>query len=1107
MTDWNWHKATTLDERARLHRRAQGENFGRGQVTERGRKRMTKWKAQPPFDAHPLLKQRFDQAGLTEAEVLELLSDDQAGPAIGEKNGPDRVMVATHAPSETSLSIVGEKPDWASEIERAMSDSRQEDGILFSDKADSRPELLFLELVRPMVARARDRLRHGLQELAETHAGVPLAVDGVERLCLSVLSGRLLWVLMRTMALELNVARVQGLLQGESGEERFASFINRIRQPQVRLELFREYPVLARVVITILDDWVKCSLEVLERWCRDLQMIRETFSPGRDIGHLVALDGEAGDCHRGGRTVWILECSSGFKVVYKPKSMAVDGHFQVLLSWLNERGFSAPFRPMRVLDRGEYGWEEFVSVGSCSSREEVARFYARSGGYAALLYGLAAADFHNENVLAMGEHPVLVDLEALLHPSGLEPAPEQAGDIAADSFGESVLGSGLLPTPIWGGREAGAYDLSGLGAGGKMPMRMPGWDRKGTDEMQFVRETQSLKCSDHRPTLNGVDVTPLDYLDEMEDGFRQVYQLLEYHRDELLAKGGLIERFANDEVRVVLRDSSRYGELLQEGSHPDVLRDGLDRTRLFDRLWEDVVDRPRLAQLIPAEIEDLWRCDIPLFTTRPGSRDIWASKERRFPNLLNESGLDRARQRLEQFGAADLKRQLWFLRGSLTTMASSRRARPRMQLEPESGPNIEPAQLVEASCAVGDRLWEMALRGADDVTWIGLNLAGQKQWMLTPLGLDFYDGVPGIIFFLAHLGAVSGDERYTSLARGALATVRRRIEPSARKKGFKAIGGFVGWGGLLYMLTHLGVLWSEPDLLAEAEQLVEELPNRIEEDKSLDVIAGAAGCIGALLCLDLCRPSRRVLEIASQCGEHLLTKARRMPQGLGWQPAFGDVPLAGFSHGAAGIAWALLELATASGEERFRTAALQAIAYERSLFSPEAGNWMDLRPPESEAEQKTPQFPVAWCHGAPGVGLSRILCGRLVNEPLFKAEIETALRTTVTGGFGYNHCLCHGDLGNLEFLMEAGRALPESAWGEKARGFAAGILKAITREGWLCGNPLALESPGLMTGLAGIGYGLLRCANPAKVPSVLALAPPVGEGAEIGGEKFSPNLA
>ena len=38
---------------------------------------------------------------------------------------------------------------------------------------------------------------------------------------------------------------------------------------------------------------------------------------------------------------------------------------------------------------------------------------------------------------------------------------------------------------------------------------------------------------------------------------------------------------------------------------------------------------------------------------------------------------------------------------------------------------------------------------------------------------------------------------------------------------------------------------------------------------------------------------------------------------------------------------------------------------------------------------------------------------------------------------------------------------------------------------------MRVESPGLMTGLAGIGYGLLRLAEPTRMPSVLVLEPPM----------------
>jgi lantibiotic modifying enzyme len=115
----------------------------------------------------------------------------------------------------------------------------------------------------------------------------------------------------------------------------------------------------------------------------------------------------------------------------------------------------------------------------------------------------------------------------------------------------------------------------------------------------------------------------------------------------------------------------------------------------------------------------------------------------------------------------------------------------------------------------------------------------------------------------------------------------------------------------------------------------------------------------------------------------------------------------------------------------------------------------------------------------------------MLNDVLVDSEIETAMRTTLGSGFGQNHSLCHGDLGNLELLLEATRMWPGSSWATDAKRMAATILRSIRTDGWLCGNPLAVESPGLMTGIAGIGYGLLRCAEPSKVPSVLSLAPPI----------------
>lgn len=57
---------------------------------------------------------------------------------------------------------------------------------------------------------------------------------------------------------------------------------------------------------------------------------------------------------------------SGYKIVYKPRSLAVENHFGESMGWLDERGsLRESLRMPRVLDRGSHGWAEFVFKQDC----------------------------------------------------------------------------------------------------------------------------------------------------------------------------------------------------------------------------------------------------------------------------------------------------------------------------------------------------------------------------------------------------------------------------------------------------------------------------------------------------------------------------------------------------------------------------------------------------------------------------------------------------------------------------------------------------------------------------------------------------------------------
>ncbi|MES1244602.1 MAG: type 2 lanthipeptide synthetase LanM family protein [Acidobacteriota bacterium] len=1064
-----WLRALTLDERVGLL----GGETGPPADPELAGRRLRRWRSQPPFagDSEALTR-RLAAAGLSETSFLRLLGEPEAG--LAERAGERPAWLATLADAFSSpSSAVYPEPPVAEEV---------------------RPHLGFLNVVRPLLDHGFFRLREGVRELSEGRSDLPWEAGTVADLFSASVVHSLALLLGRTMVLELDLAAREGRLAGETPESRFESFTESLRNPETALGLLRQYPVLARQAVETVERWVATSLEVLRRLRDDACAIRSAFSPDREPGPLATFEGGLGDSHRGGRSVALLTFASGLRLIYKPRSVGVEAAFQRLLAWTAEKGFAPAFRCLRIVEGEDHGWVEWVEAAPCADREGLERFYRRQGGYLALLYLLAATDFHSENLIAAGEHPVLVDLEALFHPWSEELGREPGDARPGRPLFESVLQSGMLPMRIWQSEgDASGIDLSGLAAPAAQVVAQPALmsEKAGTDAMRYVRRSVEMRLGGGRPTLDGGEVQLCDFLDPLLDGFSDLYRLLVRHRDELAAPGGPLAAFAGAEVRVIVRQTRTYAMLFVEAQHPFLLGHGLDRDRLLDRLWE-VADRPGFAPVVAAERRDLQRGDVPIFTARPGSRDLWTAAGERLPGLLAVAGLDEARSRLARLGEDDLRRQSRTIHDAVEATVLRDPLRP----PPASwdGDAVEaPArdEVLEAARRVALHLEELALRGPGEAWWLGIQTRGaSSHWSLGVAGPDLHLGMPGILLFLAYLGDVTGEERWTGLARDGAATLCRWLEQTPRPP--LPVGAFGGWGGTVYTLVHLAALWDEPELLDRAEAVVSFLPELIDRDEMHDVVAGAAGCLVCLLRLWERRPSPATLAAAVRCGERLLERAVPAGPGIGWiLDLAGPDPLAGMSHGAAGIAWALLQLEEATGdagEDRFRRAALAALAYERSLFDAERRNWPDLRA-GSAGPNGEPHFMSAWCHGAPGIALARLDGLDRLDDATVRDEIAAALATTLAEGFGRGHCQCHGDLGNLEALNLAEERLGLDLGPERARRLAA-TLADIRAHGWRYGLPGRTEPPGFMVGLAGIGYGLLRQAAPRRVPPVLVLARP-----------------
>jgi type 2 lantibiotic biosynthesis protein LanM len=404
------------------------------------------------------------------------------------------------------------------------------------------------------------------------------------------------------------------------------------------------------------------------------------------------------------------------------------------------------------------------------------------------------------------------------------------------------------------------------------------------------------------------------------------------------------------------------------------------------------------------------------------------------------------------------------------------------------------SEFLETAWRIGAQLCRDAIRDGDRCNWLGDSMEialGEWQVVHRSFGPDLYGGTSGIGLFLAQLNRFRRDEIVEATARGAMRQALSRIEdvvPEGRPSFYS------GWLGIAWALLEVAELLDEPKWRKEAIRIVESQEGHELDPYAADVLGGAAGTATALVALYRRTKHERFLKEAIRLGEMLLKTANRNGDTMSWttsppQSGFQERDLTGYSHGAAGIALTLLELAAITGRTDFREAAFAGFRYERQWYSPQHQNWPDFRLDPTLPQQKTqPSFGLSWCHGAPGIGLSRLRAYQLTNDPELLAEADAAIQGTyrplnVPSQFD-NYSLCHGLGGNAEVFLLATRVLQNPQYKAIADAIGMrGMQKA--GDGWPCGVNSGGEAPNLMLGIAGIGYFYLRLHDPEAVPSVL----------------------
>lgn len=1015
-----------------------------------GRQRLGRWRDKLTGSGPSAFERRLQWLGT---------SAEQAVPRLGE------------------VRFTGPLPGWAEWLARTL------DAMPGAPRGSDRSSP-FSRLIAPFVDRAREAIASAFTPLfTATALDALLASLAVE---LGHIAAPIFYV-------DFCAAR-DGAATSPASTALHDAFVDRMLRGGMR-ELFRKFPVAARLLATTLGDFVDNSLALAVALTDDAAAIARCFSGGRPVGKVVALRTSLSDRHNRGRTVSLLTFENGLQLVHKPRDIAIERAWFELLAELNSEG--AEFGLLQVLTRKERGWVEFARPQPCAEAADFERYYRRAGMLLGMLYALEASDCFFENIVARGAWPLLIDMETLMHPVVRAlPDLSPADTIADDILFNSVFRAGFLPA--WETGPAGdSVDISGLGAepGQVTSYVQRVWRDVGTDAMALGQQPISVDARDHLPTLNGVPGRAADHVDAVIDGFTRIYRAIMARAPEWLGSDGFGRRFAGTEIRFMIHATRLYGLVLKRLGAPRHMRSGVERSIEMDvisRFYLESHKQDRFYPLLAAEIAALDRLDIPKFTVRADARSLRLPTGAVLDDIFGETAIERVERRIRSFSDADLRLQVQFIRASLGLASLIVRGEPEAVPDgddEETAVAITPDEMIDEARAIGDELSARAILSADgSATWISAQLLpGANRHELRPLRLDLYSGLAGVAVFLAALFRVTGSDR--DLALATLAPLRRYLSTAdaaqMTHEGY-TLGAATGAGSFVAALAWCAEWLDEPLLYDDAIGFCRKItPAWIRADTDHDVMAGSAGAILGLLCLYRRRPDPAVLAKAVACGDHLLARAEHARVGVTWRAPAGGHSLTGFSHGAAGIAAALDRLHAVTGAPRFGRLADQAIAWEDSLFDAREENWPDLRHGGADAPGGT-SFMSTWCHGAPGIGLGRAIGLRTSADAGRRADFDMALRTTERHGIGDRDGLCCGVLGRAELLMVTAADVHDRQ--ARARRWATQVLRRKRRTGayrLTDKSGQAFFDPSFFQGLSGIGYQLLRIATPGRLPSVL----------------------
>lgn len=887
------------------------------------------------------------------------------------------------------------------------------------------------------------------------------------------LKQELVGIAAKTLIYEIHDAKEQNLLPEVSDNEQYAFYDELFMDIKNVRELLTKYPVLRDIILRKLET----KIELLEQFLANLEYSRERIQSEFNIQVKYLNDiiwGTGGDSHNNGKSVLVFVVNKDKKMVYKPHSLQPDLQLEQFYAWINNHTeIQTKMHICKTIDCGSYGWQEFVIANECKSEDEVLEYYYRIGVLICLFYTIGTQDIHCENLILHNGMPIVIDNESLLSNILVPENDDNLVGVYCETLKRYVYSSIIIPQNIQG--TLFDIDLSVLGERStEKSQKLKGVAivETGTSNIQMKEVfATSGDLNQRKATVffEGREISAADYLDYIIKGFENTYQILIDEKHDFM-KILYKKENLNRKYRQILRATYVYYKFLDASRHPKYLKDKAEYNRLLQLIGKNKIANN--VQIVEAEVLALKNNDIPYFYTYPDSHNLYYISEGQelvIENVFEKTIDELILLNVNHLSVDDMKRQIRFIKMSFANQKMKKPLNGNFLkkdcIEYKSNTDL----YLSLAIQIGDQILENLIynKSKTEAAIIGLNVNDKCNLVTGCAGATLYDGM-GIILFLSYLYKVTTNDKYKNAAFSLLNGMESLALP------IKNVSAFLGKGSYLYTYYLMYKIFNEERFYNKSVEIVNSMDEQgLLESQRLDVIDGLAGTIIVIINIYKECKNPKFLSIANNMGEMLFAKVEN-----------GEMPImTGMAHGYAGLIYAFTLLAQYSGTQKYKHIASKLIQSENQKKNDNESNWLDLRQEDGSETQNY------WCHGAPGIILSRLKCFENTNDiemrSIIKADIQGSLvNLTRYELINEKDCLCHGFWGNIDILVSLG--VYDAGILKLAKQYANKHIQSILQNGFDFANDNNEEVYNFMLGISGVGYALLRLID-IDMPSVLAL--------------------